>query len=182
MKRIKLLGLIAMIFVLCGCQSKYIGTWCRYSDTPTTLVIFKDDITDEQINKLVEYVKTIEDLKSYDVIPIIEGSSRMLTVYYQKEDNMEKFEEEIKKFEGISQTKSTKVNTPVDKLVIKGNNKYVYDTSLNNLSAMEYNGIYEIDKNVLKLDNETVFYYKNKFLCYDKDCNTILTKSNKTDC
>jgi len=182
MKRIKLLGLIAIMFILCGCQSKYVGTWCRYSDTPTTLIIFNDNIEEDKINKLIDYVKTIEDLKSYDLIPIIEGSSRMLTLYYQKEDNIEKYEEEIKKFEGVSQTKSTKVNTPVDKLVIKGNNKYVYDTSLNNLSALEYSGKYEIDKNVLKLDNETKFYYKNNFLCYDKDCNTLLTKSKKNDC
>ena len=182
MKRIKIMGLIAMLILLTGCQSKFTGTWCRYSDVATTLVILSDNVSDDQINKIVEYVNTIPDLKSYDLIPIIEGSSRMLTVYYKNEDNISSYEEVIKTYEGVKQTKSTKVNTPVDKLVIKGNNKYVYDKSLNNLSAMEYNGIYEIKGNELKLDNETVFYYKNKFLCYDKECNTILTKSKNLDC
>ena len=182
MKRIKILGLFLMLVLLTGCQSKYVGTWCRYSDVATTLVIFNDDVSDDQINSVIDYVKTISDLKSYDPIPMIEGASKMLTVYYNSEDNISTYEDNIKVMSGVRQTKSTKVNSPVDKLVVKSNKKYLYDTSLNNLSAMEYNGTYEIDKNELKLDNQMTFYYKNKFLCYDKDCNVILTKSKNLDC
>ena len=55
MKRIKILGLFLMLVLLTGCQSKYVGTWCRYSDVATTLVIFNDDVSDDVRTVLFQY-------------------------------------------------------------------------------------------------------------------------------
>ena len=181
MKRVKIgLLLISLIF-LSGCSSKFEGIWCKYSDVATTLVILDNDISNDQINKLTDYIKTIENLKSYDIIDKIEDSSKMITIYYKNEDNIALYEERIKAFDGINKIKSTNVNEVVDKLIVKKND-YVLDKSLNDLSANEVKGTYKIENNTLILDNDIKFYYKNKYLCYDDACNSILTKSKTNDC
>lgn len=181
MKRVKIFIILICLFLICGCSSKFEGTWCKYSDVATSLVILKNDINDNEINKITDYIKTIDNLKSYDIIDKIEEASKMITIYYKNEDNISSYEDKIKSFNGVDSIKSTKVNEVVDKLIIK-KKEYIYDKSLNNLSATEDKGSYTIDNNTLILDNNTKFYYKNKYLCYDEMCNLVMTKSKTNDC
>ena len=181
MKRVKLLLIVFSLILLCGCDNKFQGTWCRYSDVATTLVVLTDDISDKQINDITNYIKTISNLKSYDIIDKIEDASKMITIYYKSEDNIDEYEKMIKTFTGINSIKSTKVNEVVDKLVVKKDD-YTLGRSLNNLTANEMSGKYKIDNNTLILDDNVKFYYKNKYLCYDQDCNSLLTKSKTNDC
>lgn len=181
MKRIKVLLLLIMVGILCGCSSKFEGTWCRFSDVPSTLIILNNDIDDESINNITAYIKTIPNLKSYDIIDKIEDSSKMITVYYKDEEGIDNYENEIKAFSNVARTKSTKLNQVVDKLTIN-NGKFVYDKDLNDLSAKEEKGSYKEDNNTLILDNNINFYFKDKFLCYDKECSMLLTKAKGSEC
>ena len=181
MKRIKLLGLLAILMLTCSCASKYEGTWCKFADIDTSLVILSLDIEDDKLNAITSYVETIEDLKSYDVINKIEESSKMVTIYYKKEDNIKKYEDTLKGFDGVKEVKTSKVNTVVDKLKIN-NDRYVFDKDLDDFKASEVKGIFKEDGNTIILEDNTKFYYKNKFLCYDADCNNILTKSKNDTC
>ena len=181
MKRIKIVWLVICLILLSGCSSKFEGIWCKYSDVATSLVILNSDVSDNQILEITNYIKTIDNLKSYDIIDRIEEASKMITIYYKNEDNISKYEEKLVAFSGVTRVKSTKVNEVVDKLIVK-KDSYIYDKSLNDLSANEVKGSYEIENNTLILDNNIKFYYKNKYLCYDEACNIILTKSKSNDC
>lgn len=181
MKRVKVLVLIFSVMLLCGCGNKFQGTWCKYSDVASTLIILNNDITDEQLNNLTSFIKEIANLKTYDIIDRIEDASKMITVYYKNEDNIQEHEDMIKTFSGISKVKSKPVNEVVDKLVVKKED-YTLGRSLNDFTANEMSGKYKIEKDTLLLDDDVKFYYKDKFLCYDKDCNSFLTKSKTNDC
>ena len=180
-KRIKVLLLIMMVGLVSGCASKFQGTWCRYSDVATSLVILDYDISDEDLYKITEYVKTIENLKSFDVIDKIEEASKMVTIYYKNEDNIEEYQNTLKTYNGVRDIKFTSLNTVLDKLVIK-RDSFILDKDLNELNASEIKGTYTIENNTLKLDNNTELYYKNKFLCYDKNCDELLTKAKGAEC
>ena len=175
MKRIKVLFLILGLVLLSGCGNKFEGTWCKYSDVATTLVILNNDIEDSQIDAITNYIK------SYDIIDRIEEASKMITVYYKSEENITTYENNIKEFNGVNKIKSTRVNEVVDKLVVKKED-YTLGRSLNNLTANEMSGKYKIENNTLLLDDNVKFYYKNKYLCYDEACNNVLTKSKTNDC
>lgn len=170
-----------VVGLLCGCTSKFQGTWCKYSDVATSLVVLDENVSDSDINEIINYIQTIKNLKSYDIIDKIEEASKMITIYYKDEENIEEYQEKLKTYNGVSYIKYNRLNTVLDKLVIK-KDSYVFDTSLNSLSASELSGKYEIEKNTLTLDNGTKFYYKNKFLCYDYNCNDILTKAKGNEC
>ncbi len=181
MKRVRILVLIFALIMLCGCDNKFQGTWCKYNDVATTLVILTNDISDNQIKEITNYINKIENLKSYDIIDKIEDASKMITIYYKNDDNILEYEKMIKTFTGIDSVKSTKVNEVVDKLVVKKED-YTLGRSLNNLTANEMSGKYKIENDELLLDDGVKFYYKNKYLCYDEYCNSVLTKSKTNDC
>jgi len=181
MKKIKVILPLLFILLLTGCGSKFEGTWCKYSDVATTLVILSNDISDDDMNKITEYIKTIKDLKSYDIIDKIEDASKMITIYYKSEDNIDGYEDKLREYNGITKIKSTKQNAVVDELIIK-KDTYVYDKSLTSLDAYEYKGKYKVEDNVIELDEGIKFYYKDNFLCYDKDCNNLLIKTKKNSC
>ena len=88
MKGFKVFLLIISIYLVSGCASKFQGTWCKFAMVPTSLVILDYDISDDDLNNIIDYVSTIENLKSYDVIEKIEEASKMVTVYYKNEDNI----------------------------------------------------------------------------------------------
>ena len=181
MKRIKVLFLVMCIFMLSSCATKFQGTWCKYSDVATSLVILKQDISDSDLQKIVEYIKTIDNLKSFDVIDRIEEASKMITIYYKNEDNIKTYQDTILTYSGVESIKYTSMNTVLDKLVIK-RDAYIYDKGLNDLDASEVSGTYNIENNKIILDNNMELYYKNKFLCYDLSCDDILTKAKGAEC
>ena len=181
MKRVKVLLILLVLILLCGCDNKFQGTWCKYSDVATTLIVLTDDVSDEQINNITNYIKKIENLKSYDIIDKIEEASKMITIYYKNEDHIAEYENKIKSFSGINKVKSTRVNEVVDKLVVN-KETYTLGRSLNNLTANEMSGKYKIENDTLSLDDNVKFYYKNKYLCYDESCSDVLTKSKTNDC
>ena len=181
MKKIKVLLLMLFVIFLSGCASKFEGTWCKYSDIPSSLVILSSDISDDELRNVIDYISSIPDLKTYDVIDKIEEASIMITVYYTKDDNINNYDSSLRKYSKVKEVKSSRMNTVVDKLVI-GKKDYVYDKSLNDLSASETKGSYTKENNKIILEDGSVFYYKDKFLCYDSSCNEILTKAKGSDC
>ena len=67
-------------------------------------------------------------------------------------------------------------------LVIK-NSKYTYGTNLDNVDAISKDGSLEFkDDKVYLKDNDVTYYYKDKMLCTDLDCSSVLIKSKKKTC
>ncbi len=181
MKRLKVLLLIFIVCLTTSCASKFQGTWCKYSDVATSLVILDYNISENDLTKIVDYISTIPNLKFYDLIGEIEDASKMITIYYKNEENVDEYQEVIKTYNGVKSIKFTSIDSVLDKLVIK-RDSYTYDKDLNDFSVTEVQGTYSIANNKLILDNNLEFYYKNKFLCSDKDCNEILTKAKGNEC
>ena len=67
----KILTLIFMIMLLCGC-SKYEGTWCQKSEVFSTLVILEDNYTTKEYNNILDKVENLNYLRGFDIVDDIE--------------------------------------------------------------------------------------------------------------
>lgn len=182
MKYLKFLLVVSLCFLLTGCSKDYLGTWCLYTNTPSSLAVLDSDISLTDLNNIKNYIeKNIPDLSTYDVIDKIEDSNQMITIYYTKSDNISKYQEDLSSLNGITSVSEKELNTPVEKLDITSNN-YTYGTQLDTIYALNTTGNYTIKNNTLTLDNNTLFYYKDSYLCYDESCSKFLTKSKTDTC
>ena len=182
MKHIKYLSLLVLCFALFGCSKDLKGTWCLYTETPSSLVVLNNEISDDNLNIIINYItKNIADLKSYDVINPIEDSNKMITIYYNNADNISKYQDAISKYTGVVSATEKELNTTVEELDINDSN-YSYGTKLDTLYAFKNDGTYNIKNNKLTLDSNKEFYYKDNYLCYDESCNQFLIKSKTSTC
>ena len=178
-KRVFLLLLGCM--VITGCDAKFQGTWCRYTEVYSSNVILKEDATDLEIKSISKYIGTIGNLKSFDIIDEIENTKTMIAIYYKNNEKISDVEEYISKLDGVEKVESKTFKTATEKLVI--NKTYTYGNNLDNVDALEESGSYEItDNQIILKENEKTFYYKDKYLCTDDSCSTILTKVKGKDC
>lgn len=177
--KLKVLLLSLIVFILCGCQSKFNGTWCLYEEVPSSLIILDKDINDDNLKKITDYLDKISDLSSYDIIDNIESASKMINVYYIKKDNIENYKNDISKLNGVYSFDNKMINKAKEKIIIKGK-YYTYDKELNTLYASEIKGKTKKNKNSI-LIGDIKFFYKDSFLCADSECNVIFSKSNN-DC
>jgi hypothetical protein len=181
LKKLECLGLILFVFLLSGCAKDFQGTWCLYTETPSSLVILKSDISDNELTKIKDYLNSLSNLKSFDVINNIEEAYQMINVYYTSKDNISDIESKLQSLSGIASVTDKTLNTPKEELVITNDN-YTYGINLDNISASESTGKYTIKNNTLTLDNNNKFYYKDKYLCNDQTCTVIYTKANGSTC
>lgn len=182
MKKCRILLLFLFLFLLSGCASDYIGTWCLFVDTPSDLVILTDNVTQSDKDKITNYItKNITNLKSYDYIESLDNANEMLTIYYTSEDNVATYETTLNSLSGVKSVEYKVLNTAHEKLDIT-NSSFTYGTNLDALSASETKGTYQISGQKITLNGNQTFYYKDKFLCYDESCNQVLTKSKTNNC
>ena len=181
MKRIKCLILMIMVGFICSCSNKIVGTWCLYTEIPSTLIILESNVTNEEIQVLNKYLDSLSNMKSHDLIEKIEDANKMINVYYTSKDNIDNYEEKIKTFKYVKSVENNMLNQAMEKLIITKSD-YTYDTNMFSLDTKEYKGKYKFNNNILELEDSTKFYYKDKFLCYDNECNKILTKSKNNLC
>ena len=177
--KLKVLILCLIVFILCGCSSKYNGTWCLYTEVPSSLIILDKDINDNNLKKITDYLDNISDLASYDIIDNIESASKMINVYYLKKDNIESYKTDISKLNGVYSFDNKMINKAKEKIIINGK-YYTYDKELNTLYASEIKGKIKKNKKKITIDDKE-YFYKDNFLCADNECNTIFSKSNN-DC
>ena len=181
MKGIKSIVLLMIVGLLCSCSNKIIGTWCLYTEVPSSLIILESTVTDQDIQELNKYLDSLSNIKSHDLIDRIEDANKMVNVYYTSKDNLDTYEKMIKTFKFVKKVENNMLNQAIEKLLIVGND-YTYSTNMLSLDTKEYKGIYKFNNNILELEDNTKFYYKDKFLCYDNECNKILTKSKSNLC
>lgn len=182
MKNIKYILVIGLCFLLTGCAKDFKGTWCLYTDTPSSLVVLNKDIIDNDLNTIKNFIETdITDLKTYDVIDSIEDSNQMIIIYYLNKDNINKYQDVLSTLNGVDSVTEKELNTPVEELDITSDS-YTYGTQLDTVYASNNTGTYKINNNTLTLDTDTLFYYKDSYLCYDKSCSKFLVKSNGSTC
>ena len=177
--KLKVFILSLIVFLLCGCSNKYNGTWCLYTEIPSSLIILNDDINESNLKTITNYLDKVSDLASYDIIDNIESASKMINVYYIKKDNIDSYKNDISKLKGVKSVENKMINKAKEKIIIAGK-YYTYDKELNTLYASEKKGKISKDKKSIIID-DVKFFYKDNFLCNDVDCNTIYSKSDN-DC
>ena len=177
MKYLKHLSLVLIVVLLCGCQNKYNGTWCLYTEIPSTLVILKDKYNEDDYKKIEKYLKSLSNMSSYDLIDNIESANKMINIYYTNKENIDVYKDVLSKNNAVKSVENKMINKAKEKIIIK-RKKYTYGKELNTLYASETKGKLSINNNTITLDDTTNLYYKDNFLCKDIDCNTIFTKSN----
>ena len=180
MRKCKLFVMVFMCLLLCGCKSKFDGTWCLYAETPSSLVILNNNVSDSELDNVVNYISKLKDMTSYDVIDNIESASKMINIYYSSKDNIDEYKNAIKNHNGVYSVENKMINKAKEKIVIDKKN-YTYGKSLNTLYAIEEKGSLKKSRNEIELADNTKLYYKDKFLCIDKECSVIFTKSDN-DC
>ena len=62
MSKFKIIIIGLLTLSLCGCKTKFEGTWCLYNEVATTLIILKDDVSNTDIDNLTSYLNTLEDI------------------------------------------------------------------------------------------------------------------------
>ena len=88
----------------------------------------------------------------------------------------------LNNLKGVSRVEKKSFEVPRTSLVIK-NSKYTYGTNLDNVDAISKEGSLEFkDDKVYLKDNDVTYYYKDKMLCTDLDCSSVLIKSKKKTC
>lgn len=181
MDNIKKIILLLGVILLCGC-SKVDGTWCSYTETFSSLVITSDDITQEQLNNVVKTISKLENLKSYDVVEYLDNGNPVINIYFLNKEGMNNSESLLNNLKGVSRVEKKSFEVPSTSLVIK-NSKYTYGTNLDNVDAISKDGSLEFkDDKVYLKDNDVTYYYKDKMLCTDLECSSVLIKSKKKTC
>ena len=175
----KILTLIFMIMLLCGC-SKYEGTWCQKSEVFSTLVILEDNYTTKEYNNILDKVENLNYLRGFDIVDDIEKGNTTINIYFNNKVGMNDSEDILKDLYGVISVEVKSFEVTSQKLVLK-DGTYNYGLNLDNVDAKEYKRKYKEKNNVLTLDNFKL-YYKDKFLCLDSECTGFLTKSKTDDC
>ena len=93
---------------------------------------------------------------------------------------MNSSEEILSGLKGV-QSIETKSFEVVSKKLLIDDGKYNYGLNLDNVDAIVYKGDLQVDDNTLTL-GDFKLYYKDKLLCFNKDCTGFLIKSKTEDC
>ena len=179
MSKIKIFVLGLFLILLCGCESKFEGTWCLYNEVASSLIIINSNASNTDFDNLTSYLNSIKEITSYDIIDGIESADKMINIYYNSKDKAEEYKEKLSKYKAVKSIENKMLNKADEKIVIRDKN-YTYGKNLSGLAAKETKGTIKTKGNEVTICNNT-FYYKDSFLCKDKECSVIFTKSNK-DC
>ncbi|MBR6949132.1 MAG: hypothetical protein IKH54_02995 [Bacilli bacterium] len=194
MKKKLLLGiLVGLCFILTGC-GKYKGYWCNYEDTATIVVLYNDDITDEQKKKIEATIDDFENIRNRteytkdDYAAQIGGDVSDLhnayVVTFSSHDFIGDYVATLKKLDGVYNTEQEIAKTNISLYNLQSFGKYTFSDSDEAKEEDLETGKYKIKKGVITFkpkdsDKTTkLLYVKNGLLCGDADCTKIFAKSD----
>ena len=186
----KVIGLLLIsLFIISGCSKKsYEGYWCTYQEEAMIIILLDKDISTKNKDNVEDTINTFEDLESYDYISrkdLAENDSNnnLYDTYFVHLDsvtNIDNYIASLANVKGIhSTTKSINKNN-LSLYNLKNKKEFTYQTNLNDPATI-IEGTYKIKDNkiVFKSDKEVPeLYIKDNFICLDKNCNTIYSKTN----
>jgi len=177
----KLLILLVSILMLCGCN-KFSGTWCRSTEVFGVIIVTTSDITDSELSNIESIIKASGTYKTYDVLDDIKKANTSITIYFKESSLADDLVTSLDGVDGIEKTEKKSFIVTSEKLEVKKKNQYTYSTNLDNEDSNVTSGTWVLnDDGTLTIDGPLTFYYKDKFVCSDKDCTNILTKKSKTN-
>ena len=198
MKRIiKTICLLVIMISITACNNKYVGYWCKYSETATIVVLLKDDITEEQKNNVEEKAKNYENIagtnyyskEDYKEIMKNDADEIYATFVFtfSSHDSITTYIEELKTLPGVKEASQSNVKSDMALYELKSNGTYTYKNSDEALEKDIIKGKYKVEKGIIRFTPEKnkndihILYTKNERLCEDTDCNKIYAKG-KDNC
>ena len=187
-KGIKLLIFFFLLITLTGCNNKYVGYWCKYTETANIIVLLKDEITDEEKSKIEEKGATFENLASSNFYSKEDYQSELNTkdeIYatyvfsFSSHDSIGTYIDELKAMPGVKEAKQSNAKNNMSLYELKSNGTYTYKDSDEATKEDAVTGKYKIEKGIIKLtpskegEKLKILYTKNGRLCEDTDCNKI---------
>ena len=186
----KVIGLLLIsLFIISGCSKKsYEGYWCTYQEEAMIIILLDKDISTKNKDNVEDTINTFEDLESYDYISrkdLAENDSNnnLYDTYFVHLDSVTNIDNYIASLTNVKGIHSTTKNINKNNLSLynlKNKKEFTYQTNLNDPATI-IEGTYKIKDNkiVFKSDKEVPeLYIKDNFICLDKNCNTIYSKTN----
>lgn len=191
-------GYIILIFILCllltGCNNKYQGYWCRYSETATIVVLLKDNITENEKNTVLEKINNFTNLDTIsfyneenykEIIGTTEGNLYdAYVISFTSHDSIGTYVDELNELDGVAEATQNSAKSNIELYHIDKNKKYSFTDSDEAEADDLISGKYNIKNGVITFkpddsSNTTMLYIKDEHLCGDVECTKIFAKSNE---
>ena len=179
----KIIILFFFLLILSGCKSKYYGTWCKYVQTYSIYGIVKDEISDDEKREIINFIKKIDNLKSYDYLDDIEDAKGMFIIYLTNDENINLIKTQLADFSIIYEAGTKNIASVNEELIINKNGNLEYNYNLTEPSSNSFKSQYTIEDEMIKIkDQDMKFYLKDDFICKEFTCETIYVKSSSATC
>ena len=194
-KKILILVLINLTFLLTGCKTNYKGYWCRYDETSTIVILLDKDITDSKKNKIEDKIKSLENISGINFYSKDDYEEELgnnpdiyetFVVSFDSNDFIGTYIEELKDMDGVFQAEQSNAKNNISLYNLKSWGKYSYTNSDEAKEEELENGKYKIKKGIITFTpenqdlKEKMLYIKDGLLCWDADCSKIYARSNAT--
>ncbi len=197
-KRIIVTLLILFSFALTGCNNKYKGYWCNYTETSTIVVLLNRDNTEQERKTIEEKLNNFENVSGINYYSRNDYASELgenienLDIYdtyvvsFNSMDHIGTYREELEKMNGVHSAEQSNAKTNISLYNIKSWGEYTFtDSDEADENELE-KGKYKIKKGVITFSPEKdkkaskLLYTKDGLLCGDADCTKIYARSNST--
>lgn len=190
MKKLKLIMMCSILLVLItGCGNKYKGYWCNYDEAGTIIVELKTNNSKSDRNTIEKVINNFNDLASFDFLPKDSFTDTdngeafdTYLIYFNDTSILDEHVITLKKLKGVKDVEKNYIKNNVKLYEFVDNKNYKYQDGLGVEDNLKVKGKYKIGEEVIKLEspaNKSELIIKDKYLCADKDCNTIFTKTDK---
>ncbi len=195
----KLSYILVLLFLsinMVGCNSKYKGYWCSYSDTATIVVLLNHNQTEKDRQAIEKKINEFDNVSSSNYYSRDDYASGLgsgeLDIYdtyvisFSSMDYIGDYVNELSKMNGVMSAEQSFAKSNISLYHIKSWGKYSFTNSDEANEEDLETGKYKIKNGVITFTPEKngeksrILYTKDGLLCADTECNTIFGRSNNT--
>lgn len=198
MKKLRVLFLIGLVFILSGCNNKYLGYYCHYEETSTIVVLLERDIDEKDLEKIEEKINSFDNIEMLNYYSVedyakeLGGNAADLDIYatfvvlFHSMDNIGTYIQELSEMNGVKSATQSNAKSNVSLYNLKKNKTYTFADSDEATENDLVKGKYKIKKGAIVFTPEdkdkdaSMLYIKDGHLCGDVECNTIYFESDGT--
>ncbi len=174
--------LVVFAFVILS-SSEYEGYYCNYIEDKSMRIVLEDDTSISVRTKIEDVINSFDNLSTFDYLPketfIDEESDEAYDTYlvYFTDDVVDDYVEVVEELSGVNEVFIDSIKSNIVLIEFIDKDDYKYQNGLDVLEESKIKGKYEINENVINLENDKI-YIKNDFLCLDEECTMILSKTD----
>ena len=197
MKKVGLIIILSLfILLVSGCGNKeFVGYWCRYDETSIITVMLKDDVSNDDMEKIKDKLTEYGEATNFvyyskeDYAKLINEDIDKIYIYatyvvsYASNDYIGTLVSELNEMNGVQEALQTSAKNNILLYNLRKDGTYTF-TDTDEAKDDDYDkGTYKIKNGVITFKNDSkgtsLLYTKDKFLCVDADCNKIFAKTDE---